>query len=782
MVLEKERIKEICEEVIKTSKKEEINEWAELRKFDETFLKEIGVGKYTIYVHNKIKEKFSSSDLREAGFINKIGQITFKDRIIIPFSSNYFSARSTKKNENPKFKNLFPKELTKELFYLKGDSEKCFIVEGEPDAIRLKQIFSDCNVASIGGANSKQIFNRIYKLFGHKNIYLCYDNDEAGDVAFENTIKFLENKKHKKEVFKVIFPKQYKDIDEYLKEDSNQLLPENFEKINLKQIDTENAISQCSIYDKKEKCLNLFVSNKEEIAEAMYELQPFFYDSIGLFWFWNLEKKCYEIKDEFELMNELKKRAETKNFQVTASQFWNETLRSLKLVGRIKEPKPFKKTWVQFKDKIYDYETKECFESTPEYFNVNPIPHDLGPQKETPTIDSLFSAWVGEENVLTLKETIALSILQDYPLHRVVCLFGAGLNGKGVFLRFLTKFCGVRNVCSTNMKKILTGTFETSKLYKKLICLMGETDFGTIKDTSTLKSLSGQDLISAEFKSKNSFDFENFATIFIASNSLPITEDRTDGFYRRWLIIDFPNKFKEGSDPLLKIPNIEYNNLCNQLLDILPILIKRGKFDKDGAIEERKEKYEEKSNPLKIFMKKFFIREMGQEYPFYKFYDKYVLFCKENGFREISKKALSTLLNDSGYETEKKSVKIGQNYTKWVMIFDINEVKNHQVEKNSVEKPILVNQNNDKLDPLEPLEPMFQLNPYIENQPKTAFQRFQRFQKEEILSFIGDMDLGDGVNEEKILQKYPQYDDDKVDLLLAGDIVEVRPGFVRLLQ
>ena len=69
----------------------------------------------------------------------------------------------------------------------------------------------------------------------------------------------------------------------------------------------------------------------------------------------------------------------------------------------------------------------------------------------------------------------------------------------------------------------------------------------------------------------------NNATLFIASNSMPITEDRTDGFYRRWLIIDFPNKFEEGSDPLNRINDEEYNNLCLQLFELLPILISRRK-------------------------------------------------------------------------------------------------------------------------------------------------------------------------------------------------------------
>ena len=418
--------------------------------------------------------------------------------------------------------------------------------------------------------------------------------------------------------------------------------------------------------------LDLFVQNREDIAEQFYKVRPFFYDEIGLFWLWNVKELKYEKKDKIDLMLEIRNVANNKNFSIIGQKFWGETIRALQIIGRNHRPKPFKKTWIQFKSKIYDYNTKEIFNATSEYFNVNPIPYEMGKITDTPTIDKIFEEWVGEKYVLTLKETIALGTIPDYILHRIIYLFGAGLNGKGCFLRFVTRFFGVGNVCSSTLVKILKSNFECSKLYKKLVCLMGETDFSTLTDTAIIKQLTGQDLISAEFKGINSFDFENYALIFIGANSLPMTLDKTKGFYRRPLIIDFPNEFPEGKDILETIPEIEYNNLCKQILDMLPKLIERGQFDEDGDIQQREDRYEEKSNPLKLFVKENYIESVNGQIPFFELFDDFIAFCKDRGYRELAKKNVSNLLDVMGFETEKKDVKKSNGeWTRWTFVIGL---------------------------------------------------------------------------------------------------------------
>ena len=169
---------------------------------------------------------------------------------------------------------------------------------------------------------------------------------------------------------------------------------------------------------------------------------------------------------------------------------------------------------------------------------TNPIPWKVSGDPRTPTMDKIFEEWVGKEYVPLLYEILAYCLIPDYPINRLFCLIGSGLNGKSKFLELLQIFVGMQNVCSTELDSLISSRFEVTRLHKKLVCLMGETNFGEISKTSILKKLTGKDIIGFEYKNKNPFEDYNYAKILIATNNLPTTTDKTIGFYRRWCIID----------------------------------------------------------------------------------------------------------------------------------------------------------------------------------------------------------------------------------------------------
>lgn len=370
-----------------------------------------------------------------------------------------------------------------------------------------------------------------------------------------------------------------------------------------------------------------------EIAKQFIKEQPLFYDDSKNWWIWNNEKKCYIIKDETDIMNAID--GKTENPSVN-SKVKNEILEALRRVGRQNKPNEFKKTWIQFKDKIVDIKTDEVFESSPKYFSANPIPWKIGESEETPILDKLFKEWVGEKYVRTLYEIVSFCLLADYPLHRVFCFYGSGLNGKGSFMRTLKRFVGVDNCCSTELDTLLLSRFEVSRLHKKLICMMTETDFEEISKTAMLKKLTGQDLIGYEYKNKNLFEDMNYAKILLSTNNLPPTSDKTIGFYRRWSIIDFPNMFDEGKNIEDAILDVEFENLAKKSIRILKEIIEQGKFTNEGTIEERAKKYEDLSNPFDKFWKDNVVEEIESNISKTAFKQRLNEWCKENSFRNMS--------------------------------------------------------------------------------------------------------------------------------------------------
>ena len=403
--------------------------------------------------------------------------------------------------------------------------------------------------------------------------------------------------------------------------------------------------------DKKElkEASKVFKLNNQ--AERFNDIQPIFYDKSGMFWLWNNQIKCWEVSDEVDILNMI---STTTGENVITNKNRTEILNALKQEGRLKIPKPIEKTWIQFKSKIYDIKTGESFDATPDYFVTNPIPYEVSHNPQTPTIDKIFKEWVGEEYVQTLYEIIAYSLLPDYPMNRLFCFIGAGMNGKSCFLNLIKKFIGNQNICSTELDTLLSSRFEITKLHKKLVCLMGETNFNEMSRTSILKKLTGGDTIGFEYKNKNPFQDLNYAKIMIATNNLPSTTDKTVGFYRRWLIVDFPNEFSEMKNILDDIPEQEYNNLATNCVIVLNSLLEERKFTNEGSIDDRMKKFEDRSDPLEKFMKEFTIEDYNGSIWKFEFEKRLSEWCKENKFRNLSEVVIGKKMRQKGIDQIQK--------------------------------------------------------------------------------------------------------------------------------
>jgi P4 family phage/plasmid primase-like protien len=391
----------------------------------------------------------------------------------------------------------------------------------------------------------------------------------------------------------------------------------------------------------------LMINDYQHNVEQFYKAQQFFYDRSKMFWFWDNNKKMYKIVDETDIMVAIDECLGFKG-QTVSSQNKSSYLEAFKRVGRRKIPETPPTDWVQFKDKIINITSSEEFEASPDFFFTNPIPWNIGENEDTPNMDKIFTEWVGADFKETLYEILAFSMLTDYPIHRLFCFIGSGMNGKSKYLELVSRFIGHKNITTTELDVLLKSKFETTRLHKKLVCMMGETNFNQLNKTSMLKKLTGQDMIGYEYKNKDLFEDYNYAKIFIATNNLPATGDKTDGFYRRWLIIDFPNRFSEKKDILGDIPNAEYNNLALKCIRILRDLLKRRTFTNEGTIEERKKMYEDKSNPFDKFWNENIIEDYDGHISKKDFKRKLDDWCKEKGFRNMSERTISNFMKEKG--------------------------------------------------------------------------------------------------------------------------------------
>lgn len=429
-----------------------------------------------------------------------------------------------------------------------------------------------------------------------------------------------------------------------LGEELGEMLKEDV-KINKKGEMILEGVKDTVVISKKKKPQHIF-SRREQI-ESFWEDQPFFYDKSKIFWLWNNEEKKWILSDEVDFLNSIQA---SLGIETINTKTKTQLVEGFKQIGRLHTPEPMKKSWVQFKDKIYNIENEEIFEATPKYFITNPIPHNVGKSENTPTIDKLFEEWVGINYKETLYEIMAYNISLDKFMQRIIALCGGGSNGKGTFIKLNYRFLGEDNCVSSEIKSLSDNIFEAAVLYRKLLCVMGEVSYGDLKNTNQLKKLGGEDRISFQFKGKTPFTDENTATCICLTNSLPQTPDKSLGFYRKWLIIDFPNQFKEINKNLIdEIPEKEFENLALKCLNTLKRIYKTRKFTNEGNFEERIQRYEERSNPVMSFVGECCEEKVGENIPIRDFTNTLNDYLKKKHLRIMSSNQVGKVLREEGF-------------------------------------------------------------------------------------------------------------------------------------
>ena len=230
----------------------------------------------------------------------------------------------------------------------------------------------------------------------------------------------------------------------------------------------------------------------------------------------------------------------------------NDTLNAIKTrPGVAKTKKEFRppEYKINFQNGVYDLMKEELVQHSKDYYFVSQIPHDYNPDAEGTNVEEFFKDIVQEESEAeTLMELSGYSMLPSMPLSASFLLVGKGDNGKTVFLNTLRELIGEEHAKDEDLQQLEHTRFATASLYRKLLVVSDDMPSTELESGGTLKGITGGGQVRAEFKGGDHFEFKNYATPVFACNDVPETEDQSDGFFRRWTIIDFPYKFTEDPE------------------------------------------------------------------------------------------------------------------------------------------------------------------------------------------------------------------------------------------
>lgn len=335
---------------------------------------------------------------------------------------------------------------------------------------------------------------------------------------------------------------------------------------------------------------------------------------------------------------------------MTSTHYKNEVIGYIKDFNYInREQFEIDQNYINLKNGIYNIKTKEFIGHNPQFLFINEIPIDYNQEAKCPNILKFLSEVVYQEDIVTLQEFFGYCLYRKHHIHKSCMFIGEGKNGKSTTINLLSAMLGRENVCSRELYQLINDKFAVADVYGKLANLAADITAMALKQTGLFKALTGEDLVTAEKKFKGGFSFRNYAKFVFSANKLPRSPDKSYAFYRRWILISFPNTFvgKDCNSNLineLTTPE-ELSGLLNWAIEGLTRLLEQGDFSYNKTVEEVAEQYETLSNPVYSFVKTFLKPVVGGAILKDELWERYVKWCKEKKLSVVPRNMLTRELS-----------------------------------------------------------------------------------------------------------------------------------------
>ena len=253
---------------------------------------------------------------------------------------------------------------------------------------------------------------------------------------------------------------------------------------------------------------------------------------------------------------------------------------------------------INLKNTRLDIRTGKCLEFTPDVIEFDRIPVVYDPSAYCADLDKMLNrVFLGDREVINLfEEMVGYCLLKTSRYQKAFILIGSGSNGKSTVLDLIEEFLGPRNYVSLPLEKV-TDRFNMAELENRLANIGDDIDNVTIRDSGTLKKMISGESITVERKGERPFKLRPYATHIYSANAIPRSFDKSEGFYRRWLLVPFNAKFTAEDpdyDPMI-YDKITSDTALSYLLNIglrgAARLIKRGRFTEPQSVKDALDHY-----------------------------------------------------------------------------------------------------------------------------------------------------------------------------------------------
>lgn len=299
----------------------------------------------------------------------------------------------------------------------------------------------------------------------------------------------------------------------------------------------------------------------------------------------------------------------------------------------------------------------------PTFLSPLQIPVIYDPVATCPAIDQ-FMADVLPEDIGVLQWEIAIDLITtNRDIKRAIMLEGGAHGGKSLFLALMRAFVGAENCASIPLQTLASNRFAAYGLVGKLANICADLPSSHLKDTALFKALTGGDTIRVERKGVDGFDYHPYVRLLFSANAIPRSDDDSDAFLDRWVVIPFPYCF-EGRNAVPRTELLarltaagELSGLLNRGLEVLAALRERRDFSESGSTLAARTQFEAETSPWAAYSRECVLSGPGLMISKDDLRDDLRLWCERRRITPPTENALGRKLKAKGWTEAQRTYK-----------------------------------------------------------------------------------------------------------------------------
>ena len=283
----------------------------------------------------------------------------------------------------------------------------------------------------------------------------------------------------------------------------------------------------------------------------------------------------------------------------------------------------------------------------------NRLPVTYSPDAPQPvTWLHFLSQLLASEDVLTLQEYMGYCLIPSTKAQKMLMLVGRGGEGKsriGIVMRALFG----SNLSNGNLSKVETNRFARADLEHMLVMVDDDMKLEALPQTNYIKTIITAELpLDLEKKSLQSYQGELYCRFLgFGNGSLKALYDRSDGFFRRQIILSTRRRPKDRiDDPYLseKLVSEKEGIFLWCLEGLQRLLAQNYRFTiSQRSLENMQEAISDGNNVVAFLRSEGYIQlKADEEASSRELYNVYVLWCNDNAVKPLSQRSFCLALTE----------------------------------------------------------------------------------------------------------------------------------------